>query len=180
MSGIPASERLRWAVERCDIQPQDRVLELGCGHGVAVALICERLDGGVVVGLDRSPKMIAAASKRNAAHVTAGRARFVTAEVGEADLGDERFDKVLAVRFPPLLRGRADATLATARDHLVEGGALYVVEHPLERDRVQGTADAIALRLRQHAFAVDGVVVEQGDLPAVCVVASLTADADGR
>jgi cyclopropane fatty-acyl-phospholipid synthase-like methyltransferase len=172
MSGSPASDRLRWAVDRLDIQPQDRVLELGCGHGVAVTLICERLDGGVVVGVDRSPKMIAAASKRNAVHVTAGRAHFITADVGEADVGHERFDKVLAVRFPPLLRGHAGATLATVRDHLVDGGALYVVEHSLAGDRVQGTADAIALRLREHAFAIDAVVVEPGDPPAVCVVAS--------
>src|ERR671915_466037 len=98
MSGSPASDRLRWAVDRLDIQPQDRVLELGCGH--------------------------------------------------------------------------AGATLATVRDHLADGGALYVVEHSLAGDRVQGTADAIALRLREHAFAVDAVVVEPGDLPAVCVVAS--------
>jgi cyclopropane fatty-acyl-phospholipid synthase-like methyltransferase len=163
----PAPDRLRWAVDHLDVQPRDRILELGCGHGVAVTLICERLDGGVVVGLDRSPKMIAAASKRNAAYVTAGRARFITSDVGEAELGDERFDKVLAVRFPPLLRGRAGATLATVRDHLVEGGALYVVEHSLAGDRGQETADAIALRLRQHAFAVEAVVVEQ---EAVCVV----------
>jgi cyclopropane fatty-acyl-phospholipid synthase-like methyltransferase len=168
---------MRWAVDRLDVQPRDRVLELGCGHGVAVGLICERLDGGVVVGVDRSPKMIAAASKRNAAHVTAGRARLVTADVGEADLGGERFDKVLAVRFPPLLRGQAGATLATVRDHLVEGGALYVVEHPLAADRLQGAADAIVLRLRQHGFAVDAIVLEQGDRPAVCVVA---ADGAGR
>jgi SAM-dependent methyltransferase len=139
---------------------------------VAVSLICEQLRDGVVVGVDRSQKMIAAASARNAAHVAEGRARFVTAEIEEADLGKELFDKVLAVRFPPLLRGRAEPTLAAVRDHLAKDGALFVVEHPPGRDRAQGVADAIALRLREHGFVVDSSVVEQRRQPAVCFVAS--------
>ena len=172
MSPGEASDRQRWAVDQLDVQPRDRVLELGCGHGVAVSLICEQLRGGVVVGVDRSQKMIDAASKRNAADIAAGRARFVTAEIQEADLGDEPFDKVLAVRFPPLLRGPAGPTLAAIRDHVSEDGALYVVEHPLAGDGIHGVADAIALRLRQHGFTVDSVVVEQRERPPVCIVAS--------
>jgi len=59
VSSKPAA-RLVWAVETMDVQPGDRVLELGCGHGVAVTLVCEKLDGGSIVAIDRSPKMIAA------------------------------------------------------------------------------------------------------------------------
>ena len=45
MAYAAVPDRLAWAVETMAIGPADRVLEIGCGRGVAVALICERLAG---------------------------------------------------------------------------------------------------------------------------------------
>ena len=67
------SERLRSVVEHLDILRDDRVLEIGCGHGVAATLVCERLETGHLTAIDRSPAMIAAAARRNAGFVAAGR-----------------------------------------------------------------------------------------------------------
>jgi ubiquinone/menaquinone biosynthesis C-methylase UbiE len=92
------TDRLRSIVDQLDIRPEDRVLEIGCGHGVAATLVCERLEGGRLTAVDRSPKMIEAAARRNAAYVEAGKAEFIVAELEDLDLGDRRFDKVFAVR----------------------------------------------------------------------------------
>ena len=163
------SDRLSWAVDQLDLSPDDHVLEVGCGHGVAVDLIASRLRPGRVVGLDRSAKMIAAAEARNAAHVAAGRARLITADVETADLDGERFSKVLAVRFPPLLRGDAGPALAALRNHLADdGGALYVADQPARAGDVELVRDAIVDRLAFHGFAVRAAVVEGG---RVCVTA---------
>jgi trans-aconitate methyltransferase len=52
------SERFVWAVDTLALDPVDRVLEVGCGHGVAVSLVCERLTSGRITAIDRSNKMI--------------------------------------------------------------------------------------------------------------------------
>ena len=92
------TDRLRAIVDGLGIEPGDRVLEIGCGHGVAATYVLERLEDGRLTAVDRSAKMIAAAERRNAAAVAAGRAEFLVAALEDLGLGDRRFDLVLAVR----------------------------------------------------------------------------------
>jgi ubiquinone/menaquinone biosynthesis C-methylase UbiE len=92
------SARLGAIVAQLGIGPDDRVLEIGCGHGVAASFVCELLQGGRLTAIDRSAKMIEAAARRNATHVEAGKAEFLVAEIEDVDLGDRRFDIVFAVR----------------------------------------------------------------------------------
>jgi ubiquinone/menaquinone biosynthesis C-methylase UbiE len=120
------AERLRTIVERLDPRPGDRVLEIGCGHGVAATFICERLDGGSYVGVDRSAKMVDAAAKRNAEHVEAGTAEFVVAKLEDLDLGDRRFDTVLAVRVG-LFHREPERAHALAERWLAPGGTVLAV-----------------------------------------------------
>ncbi len=78
------NERLRAIVEQLRLRPADRVLEIGCGHGVAATMVCERLDGGRLTAIDRSAKMVEAAARRNAGHVEAGRAEFLVATLEDS------------------------------------------------------------------------------------------------
>jgi ubiquinone/menaquinone biosynthesis C-methylase UbiE len=117
------SERLQRVVDRLQVQPDDRVLEIGCGHGVAATMVCERLEGGRLTGIDRSPKMIAAARRRNAEYVEAGLAEFLVMTLEELDLGERRFDKVFAVRVRLFHREPARARELAER-WLAPGGTL--------------------------------------------------------
>jgi ubiquinone/menaquinone biosynthesis C-methylase UbiE len=123
------SERLRSIVEQLDLRPHDRVLEIGCGHGVAATLVCERLEGGHLTAIDRSPKMIEAATRRNAPHIAAGRAEFLVATLEDLDLGDRRFDKVFAVRVG-LFHREPDRARSIAERWLAPGGAVFAFFDP--------------------------------------------------
>jgi cyclopropane fatty-acyl-phospholipid synthase-like methyltransferase len=170
---VAAAERLVWAVEMLGVRPGDRVLEIGCGHGVAVSLVCERLDGGSVLGLDRSAKMIEMARRRNEAHVAAGRASFQVAALHEADLGATRFDIVHAIHVPVLLRGDPRRELAIVRAHLEPGGRFALPFQPLDPTTTEPTVQRLAGMLEAGGFTVvERHVAELASGRAGCVVAT--------
>ena len=123
------SERLLRIVEGLDLDPGDEVLEIGCGHGVAATMICERLGGGHLLAIDRSAKMIDAATNRNAMHVAAGAAEFLVAELESFDPGDRRFDVILAVRVG-LFHREPERARAIIESWLAPSGRLVTVFDP--------------------------------------------------
>ena len=101
------------------------MLEIGCGHGVAATLVCERLGGGRLTAVDRSAKMIEAAERRNTAYVEAGKAEFLVATLEDLDLGERRFDKIFAVRVGLFHREPSRARGIVER-WLAPGGAISI------------------------------------------------------
>jgi cyclopropane fatty-acyl-phospholipid synthase-like methyltransferase len=166
-----AAERLVWAVDTLAVQHGDRLLEIGCGHGVAVSLVCEKLDGGHIIAIDRSHTMIEMATKRNAAHVAEGVASFQAVALHQADLRDARFDKIFAIHVPVFARGEPARELEIVRDHLAPGGHLYLVYQPLVADQAEATAETLSTVLTGNGFTVSDILVH--DLSAsrvTCVV----------
>ena len=167
-----ASRRLKWVVETLGVRADDRVLEIGCGHGVAATLVCERLDGGMLTAIDRSQKMIDMAERRNAEHVAAGRARFEAVALEDAELGGARFDKVFAVNVG-VLSQRPAAAAGLLTPFLARAGTVYLfAQAPGWR------ADEAARRFGEawshelHGLAVAEVLVGETEPGfAVCVVA---------
>lgn len=119
------SDRLARFVAAMNIAPTDRILEIGCGHGIAATLVCNQLKGGRYVAVDRSPKMVAAAAKRNVAFVQAGIAEFLNASLETLDLGGAKFDKVFAMRVR-LFHDDEPRARALAERWLAPGGRLFV------------------------------------------------------
>jgi ubiquinone/menaquinone biosynthesis C-methylase UbiE len=167
------AERLVWAVDALGVGPGDRVLEVGCGHGVAASLVCERLDGGRLTAIDRSPAMIAAAAKRNAAHVDAGRATFGVAALERATLGTGAFDRAFAVNVAGLWRHAHD-TLPVLRRALRPGGTLAVFHQPPwwpDAAAIAAFGDELAATLARHGFEVEAVRI--GNVAPAAIVGAV-------
>ena len=165
--------RNRWAVQLLDVQPTDRVIELGCGPGVAVAALATRAVQGLVVGVDHSQVMIGQARRRNRAAIRAGRVRLLHAPVERLSIGDGPFDAALAVNtvglWPdPTARLRELARL------LRPGGRIALVSQPRCPGATAATSAAAAEELA-------GLLTDAGfeqlrtemlglDPPAACVL----------
>jgi SAM-dependent methyltransferase len=156
-----AAERLIWAVEVMGVQPADRVLEVGCGHGVAVSLIAERLTSGTVLGIDRSARMIEMARQRNRPYLDAGRAELQTVALANADFGDRQFDKVLAFHVNVFWRDPA-RELAVLGRHLAPNGSFYLFDQPLVAGGEKARTDRLRRILAAHSFTLDRVL--HGDI----------------
>jgi ubiquinone/menaquinone biosynthesis C-methylase UbiE len=107
------------------VQPDDRILEIGCGHGVAASLVCERLLKGRYTGIDRSQKMIDAARRRNAQFVAYGKAEFLLGDLRTIDLGSRLFDKIFAQRVR-LFHEEPDLAHALVKRWLAPRGKVFV------------------------------------------------------
>ncbi|MDT7783934.1 MAG: hypothetical protein QOF58_2353 [Pseudonocardiales bacterium] len=82
------SERLRGVVDQLAIRPDDRVLEISCGQGVAATMVCQLLSTGTLTAIDRSTRMVEAATRRNLVYVASGKAEFLIASLEDVNLGD--------------------------------------------------------------------------------------------
>jgi SAM-dependent methyltransferase len=172
MSSKP-SERFVWAVNTLALDPADRVLEVGCGHGVAVSLVCERLTSGRITAIDRSQKMIEMATRRNREHIARGRAVLKTAALEKADFGNERFDKVFAFNVAPFWLQTEDA-LRIVRRHLASDGVVYLFwdARHTQPGRARDLAERLSGKVRLVKFSVNQVLVKDlRPVPAVCVIA---------
>lgn len=132
----PKSSRIAEIVERLRVRPDESILEIGCGHGVAADLICQRLAGGTLVAIDRSAKMIVAAKRRNAHHVVAGKAEFHVAALEKFDPGERRFDAALAIRVG-LFHREPERARSLVKRWLKPGARVIAVFDEPARERVQ-------------------------------------------
>jgi ubiquinone/menaquinone biosynthesis C-methylase UbiE len=90
------SQNLR-AMDALRINPSDRILDVGCGHGRGLAELAARTSKGKVVGVDPSELMIEIAAHRNAALIKAARVDVVLAAAESLPFPDGSFDKVICV-----------------------------------------------------------------------------------
>ncbi len=92
------------AVAALALRGDEAVLEIGCGHGVAVRLVLDQLTTGSITALDRSQKMIDMVAAGAPEALTAGTLRIRAEALEDVDFGGETFDAIFAVNVDLNLR----------------------------------------------------------------------------
>lgn len=152
---VPA--RIGWAVELLDVRPGDRILEFGCGPGVAAALVADRLDGGHLTAIDRSATAVERCRARTADHLAAGRVTVEHVDLAGFEGEPDSYDKAFAVNVNVFWTGPADAECRVLDRVLRRAGTLLLVYGgPRPGDTGAGdTRDVgprVAATLERHGF----------------------------
>ena len=177
-------QRNSWVVSLLDVQPTDRVLEIGFGPGRAIAELSRRVGPcGHVHGIDRSEVMLRQASRRNAAAIAAGRVTLTRASVDQLppSLGGP-FDAILAVNSLGFWTAPVER-LKDLRRRLMRGGRIVIASQPRCPGATRNTsldASEITDLLQAAGFTQMRTELLDLDPPVVCVLAVSQAPAHGR
>ena len=121
---IPA--RIRWSVDLMDVQPDDHVLEIGCGPGAGAELICSRLETGKLFAIDRSESGVDRTKRRCARYVDAGRLTVRQIDLATLRVPVKRLTKVYAFNVNLFwVRDCADE-IALLHERLMPGGKVFL------------------------------------------------------
>jgi cyclopropane fatty-acyl-phospholipid synthase-like methyltransferase len=157
-------ERIRWAVETLAGEPGDRLLEIGGGPGVAASLVCERLDRGSLLLIDRSATAIERTRRRNADHLVSGRLALETVDLADFDPGKARFDKVFAVNVNVFWTTPATEELARIRSAIDHDGQLFLFYETPTAARARQAVGRATRALQANGFTEPQLVSRSATL----------------
>jgi ubiquinone/menaquinone biosynthesis C-methylase UbiE len=173
---VRPSNRLRNArtLDLLDIQPEDRILEVGFGPGVAVARAAELATAGKVVGVDHSELMLRQARRRNAKAIRAGRVELLLGSADALPRLEDRFDKVVAVNVYTFWKDPV-SVLSGLRQVMNPGGVIALTLQPRRRGATAGdtrvAAERMSASLRAAGFGeVRTEILEMAPVPAACAL----------
>lgn len=164
-------ERFRWMMEVLEVKPNDSILEVGCGVGLAAEQVIPVFKKGKITAIDRSKTMIDKAIRRNAESIKKDKARFLTLDLLQFSGELKAYNKIFAFNVNLFWTQRTITKEAEIiRSHLSKNGLLYVFYGPMFAGWSEKIVNPVRENLEQEEFNVLDVL-HQEELRCCCIIA---------
>lgn len=151
-----------------DVQPNDNILEIGCGPGAGAEAICARLETGKLFAIDRSESGVDRTKRRNQKHLDAGRLTVRQIDLATLRVPVKRLTKVFAFNVNLFwVRDCADE-VALLHERVLPGGAVYLFYEASRPELVPNIVKKASAALAGAGFRVS--VVEQKAPPVIGLI----------
>jgi len=157
MARAPSNqERIHWTLALLDIKPDDRILEIGFGPGVAIELASKMASEGFIAGVDHSEVMVRQASRRNDRAIRGGRVMLQLGSVSNLPKFNESFDKIFSINSIHFWHEPVDC-LKELWKLLRPGGLIAVTIQPRSRSATDATTreigEEVTMNLKRAGFS---------------------------
>lgn len=149
---IPA--RIRWGVDVLDPQPNDQLLEIGCGPGYAAELVCSRLEKGRLLAIDRSESGVDRTKRRCAQYVESGRLVVRHIDLATLRVPVKRLDRAFAFNVNLFWVRDCAAEVNLLHERISPGGGLYLFYDATRREEVPTILENASKALTGGGFRV--------------------------
>ena len=165
-------ERNRWAVSLLQVSAGHNVLEIGCGPGLALEMLCRATEARHIVGIDHSAMMVAMAARRLARCRAGGRAAVRRGDAGTLTFLPTWFDRILAVNSFAFWRDTPGA-VNRIWTLCAPGGRFVVVHQPRGRHADDAAARRFAAAAVEQLTGAGFVDPRIEYLPLTPIVAGI-------
>jgi SAM-dependent methyltransferase len=157
MARAPSNqERIQWTIALLDIKPDDRILEIGFGPGVAIELASKIASEGFIAGVDHSEVMVRQASRRNDRAIRGGKVMLRLGSVANLPKFNESFDKIFTINSIHFWHEPIDC-LKELWKLLRPGGLIAVTIQPRSRSATDATTkeigEEVTMNLKRAGFS---------------------------
>jgi trans-aconitate methyltransferase len=167
-------ERNYWTVDLLDVQPRDRVFEIGCGPGIALEACLTRTGDGQVVGLDHSQTMLDQARIRNTEAAREGRLELQFGTLEDLPKTGGSFNKIYSANVVQFFPDRA-AAFDKIFSLLEPKGVVATTYMPRSKNPNRSDAlkmaDAVTRNMEAAGFTnIRTEELPMNPAPAVCII----------
>ncbi len=167
-------KRNLWTVDLLAPETDHRVLEIGCGPGLALKACADKVSGGIVVGIDHSRVMVRQARHRLAREIAAGRADIRLCSLSDVALEPDAYDRVYSLNVVQFFPDMQDDFRQIHRC-LVEHGMAATTYQPRSKNPTKKEAFEMATRIetvmKDVGFSdIARHVLRLEPAPAICVI----------